>query len=723
MWCGRKPPGFQKEANQPMRLSSFYLVVTFLIAFSLGTSALLGLYGTAGAQAQNAGSSIDGQVDPGNYCVSCHTPGDARLQEALAWKGTFERASSDPCPAANNLREELYYSERMLLAIDNAMAGLPSNVDMGSAAARLQADRQRYDRLLDSPTYSLAAYTSEAQMLRYRLGKSYSAINATIEQVKRQRVLLGAGLVSVILLISLSWGLYNTRQAGRGQPGRNKFTTYTLRTAALLALLGLFALPIFQAPARDVSSATAEEQERQLVFDTASRSADTAAENQAGVWMLARIGAAWDSSNPVQAHKAVDFSRQAFQTVQMGAGALWGQQLAAHEAGAGVSFAMQQADLINEQLASARSRSWGLNLAAVEWLPIDPEQSAAFLEHALEANPASQGIYRDLDLRSLAVTWSHLDPKQAARIASQITDPALRSWGLREIAEVSGDSRMYEQAAVAARQVAEAVQRARLLREIGNLSTDQAYYLEAYSALEGVKGSQRAYALSDLAADSRNIEWAGEIEAAYPAAQAAALYRLGQWENAWSTAASISDPYERSRAQAHIAAGWENAAAAGQIQVSNLRERALRDIAIARQDFNLAASLPSAYYRVQAYTALGQFQAAWDAANDLKDTYPLVELAVAWSVSDPQAALQVIDAMDREADKAIALRSIALESGDSESFERALGMALAARRRGDPLSPAEASLALARSFSPLDPYKATAAFSQALETAVSISTK
>jgi hypothetical protein len=77
--------------------------------------------------------------------------------------------------------------------------------------------------------------------------------------------------------------------------------------------------------------------------------------------------------------------------------------------------------------------------------------------------------------------------------------------------------------------------------------------------------------------------------------------------------------------------------------------------------------------------------------------------------------------MDREADKAEALRAIAVATGDDDLFERALGMALAARVRGDVLAPAEASLDLARDIEPINTVKSEAAFAQAYDTAQRIS--
>jgi hypothetical protein len=103
------------------------------------------------------------------------------------------------------------------------------------------------------------------------------------------------------------------------------------------------------------------------------------------------------------------------------------------------------------------------------------------------------------------------------------------------------------------------------------------------------------------------------------------------------------------------------------------------------------------------------------------DDTPLVLLGTRWAETDPQAALTVIESLDREVDKAAVLRAVAATTGDAAIFERALGMALAARVRGDALSPVQASAALAILME--HPSFAEAAFSQAYEAALRISIK
>ena len=143
---------------------------------------------------------------PSNYCLSCHTSGDSRLEMPTAWIGDIDRELISPCPAATRIHEELYYTERMMLAIDRTRAGLSDSEDLAKVDARVSAAQQTYSRLLDTPVTSVDAFTSEALMLRYRLGKSQTQINQIIDSIKRQRVLLFSFLATLVVLISLVWG-------------------------------------------------------------------------------------------------------------------------------------------------------------------------------------------------------------------------------------------------------------------------------------------------------------------------------------------------------------------------------------------------------------------------------------------------------------------------------------------------------------------------------------
>jgi hypothetical protein len=291
------------------------------------------------------------------------------------------------------------------------------------------------------------------------------------------------------------------------------------------------------------------------------------------------------------------------------------------------------------------------------------------------------------------------------------------------LAVLTSDNSLFERAAEAAREIEDPVQKSRALRAIGVASGQSAFFDEALAALDDVTGASLAYALSDLAVASGNASFAEQIDSAFPEARTSALLRMGEYQSAWEAAAQIIDPFEQARAQAAIAAAWENSDAATHISVPLYRDLALRDVILKSGNAALVGSISSAYYKVQVLTSLGDYEAASQLAGDLGDTYPLVELAVRLAETDPQAALALVDKMDREADKAVALQAIAKASQDQPLIEQAQGMALAARVRGDSLAPAQALLDLAQALWTVDTTHAEAVLQQAYEAVQRIATK
>jgi hypothetical protein len=665
-------------------------------------------------------------AQPGNYCTGCHTPGDSRLTDVMAWKGSIDREAVSGCMAASQVHQEVYYAERLFLAIDRARADVAGQVDVSKLDAQVAADRQTYARLLDAPVTSLDAVSTQAQSLSYQLGKRYTVLNQARIALEQQRVLLVAGLLTLAVLVSLGWGLRNTLRfnpvrrpsLGDGWPRRGV-------KAGLFAVLvfAAFSLPIFRVPSQPVAAVSEEDQARQTALDTASRTAGVADRALARAWMLAHVGAGWQALDPQQAETALDAALAAANEVQLNDTALWGEAQAAREGTLGSQAYQDQAGLMAARLEATNSRAWSLRLIAADWSTVDRARAEKVLEQALAIAKSNQSIYGDLDVRAIAVTWAAIDPARGLAIADQVRDPGLRAWGLWEVAGVTGDQAAYDRAAQAARQVVDPVARARSLREVAVHAKQPALFQEALVALDGVQGAPLAYALSDLAAASGEPDIAARIDPAYPDARAAALYRLGRFEEAWSAAGQIADPFDGARAQAAIAGAWGDADTARQIAEPGLRDRALRDVAVARKDATLAQSIASPYYRVQALTALGQYQAALAEADALSDTYPLRALAVALAGQDSQAALALVGKMDREVDKAEALRAIAVANGDPDTFNQALAMAMAARLSGDTLAPVEASLALAQAFQAVDKSEAEAAFAQAYDIAQGISVK
>jgi hypothetical protein len=403
--------------------------------------------------------------------------------------------------------------------------------------------------------------------------------------------------------------------------------------------------------------------------------------------------------------------------------ALWGESLAVQEVSAGTRIEMEKANLIAADLNAARRRAWGLPLVALEVNELDPTTAAGLLEGEQEATIKQTGLYRDLQLRGLALAWTKVDLRNAAPTAAQINDPTLRAWTFRELAVLTDDRALFEEAAEAARDIEDPAQRARSLSEIGRVSGETAFFTEAISALDTLNEAKLAYALSDLAAASGNMSLVEQIDPAYPDARTSALLRMGAYESAWKSAEDIPDPYEQARAQAAVAAAWGSEGGATQISIPMFQDRALRDVIRKRGNSKLVEFISSTYYKVQALTSLGDFETAAWLADDLGEPYPLVELAVKLAESDQEAALALVDEMDREADKEVALRVIAVVSRDEDLIERAQGMALAARVRGDSLAPVQASLDLAQALWIVNPDYAQMAMQQAYEAAQRITIK
>ncbi len=680
----------------------------FLAALVFAVSSASASSSTVGLPPSNGQTLV-----PGNYCISCHLADDPRLATAIEWKGSIGREVNSPCPAATKIHEELYYTERMLLMIDRAKektGALPEKTQ-----TRLDAYTQQYSRLLDQPITSLDAFVSESQTIRFRLNKIYTSLNQMIEAGKQRTVLIYAGMVTLVILGSLAWGLYNTRSIQSG--GLKKPRTLLGWAVFVLFVSAFFALPIFRTPAADVTTTTAEQQTAQSILDTADRAAATADRAQARAWMLARLGAAWNEIDSAEAQAAYEEALATVQQARENEAALWGQSLSVQESTIGVSIDMENADLIAIDLNAMRAGAWSIPLIAVELNKVDPVRAAELL-HTEQASVKNQtGIYRDLQLRGVALAWNEIGPSEAVTAAAAIHDSSIRAWTLRELGA-------FDLAATAAREVQDPVQRARALREVAVASGNTTLFDEALAALDDVEDAPLAYALGDLAVAANNPSLLERIDdGLYPDVSTAAYLELGDYLSALGASVNITDPYERARAQAAIASAWANADVAMQIEIPLYRDLALRDVIRQTGNATLTDSIQSAYYRVQALTALGDHEKAIQVTGGLGDSYPLVELSSKLAKDDPRAALSLVEKMTRESDKAIALRNIAAVTGDQSLFEQAQGMALAARVQGDVLAPSQASLDLANLLWPVNAGNAQDALRQALEAALRISTK
>ncbi len=691
------------------------LVVTLLAASSAYAEPVAVQRTSADAQSQSQQETLVA----GNYCISCHQEDDARLVTVGEWNGGIAREVNSRCPAATKVQEELYYTDRLLLMIERAQS--TAGVLPDATQARLDGYTQRYSRLMDLPVTSLDAFVSEAQTTRYQLNKVYAVLNDMVEARKTRTVLIYAGLATLVLLGSLAWGLYNTRAIRAGLVNKSWGTVW--RVLFLLAVLVFFALPIFRVPAAEVEMTTVEQQAALTVLDTAQRASDAADRAQARAWMFARIGSAWNEVDAGKGNQLLAETLSALKTAAQNNTALWGHSLAVQEATIGTPIEMESAGLIAQEINASRARAWALPLIASEVMRMDAAASEEILLREQEFVQKQTGLYRDLQLRSLALAWMDVSSDRSTPLARLITDPSLRAWTLRELAALTNDPLLFDEAAESARQIQDPVKRAAALRDIAAAANNRGLFAEALLALEETSGAARAYALSELAALSGDAELVMQIDPLYADARAFALLHLGHYPEAWDAASLITDPYEQAQAQAAIAAAWGNAEAAGQIAVPVYRDKSMRDVIQNTGNAALVDSIQSPYYKVQALVASGNLQSALEQAGALGDGYPLVSLAVALAESDPQAALDVVDQMSRESDKAVALIAIAAAVQDSASFEQAQGMALASRVRGDTLAPAQASFDLALAFWQIDLTKAQDALQQAYEAAQRIAIK
>lgn len=706
-----------------------FAVVTLLIFFASGAlmSARAGedIAPVMATSAQQARSTLQ----TSNYCVSCHSGDDPNLASPTSWRGEIARASITPCPAAKKIQEEIYYTERMLLAIDRFRAALPSNQRSSALESRISAAHQSYFRLLDAPVQSLDAFTSEAQTLRYKLGKIYNELNQQSETVKRNNVLIFGIAVSLIILASLSWGLYHTRNV-RQPSGKLSLRGFVRTAIFLLIIAGFFALPLLRQPTQQAVAADIEAQQIQTTLDTAQRNASAADQAMARAWMFARVAVLWREIDLTSSQEILQEALQAANAARENATALWGQAALAQEAAVGDPAAMEKAGLIADRLTAARSRAWNYRLIAEEWIAHDPATAAAILESAWQATQDAQGVYCDLDRRAIALTWAKLDPQRGRLLLSQVEDPAIRAWGWREIAALTHERQDFMQAAEAARQIADPTQKAQALAQISSATKDAALLEEALTTLERMTDAeQRAYLLAAIASIADTDKVAAMIPNEYPGAQTLAWLNLSRFAEAWDISQKIADPFEKARAQSEVIIAWGHIdpqtaiEKARQITLPLLRDRTMRYVIQITGNASLVEEVQNPYDRLLAMTYLGQFESAIALAADLKETYPLVELALAQANANPAAALQLVDQIQREADRAVVLRALAVQTRDAGIFERALGMAMAARVRGDGLAPARASLHLAKDFLTINVARSQMALEQAYQVTERISIK
>ena len=322
---------------------------------------------------------------------------------------------------------------------------MPTWIDTSKVNKQVQNYSQNYARLLETPVSSKEAFSSEALLLRYKLGKTYYQLSSLNDQARQTRTLFFASLVTLIVILSLVWGSNNTRRLSSGAAERRTLPAWSILAMALIFVL--FALPIFRTPAASSTAATDLELERLAAIDEAQRAAGASERAESRVWALSRAGSQLVELDPGLAEQAILAAVNGAKENRLNSLALWGETHAASDLSTGNSYALDQASVTVDALNASRSRAWGLSQAASEWITKDSEVAASFLEQALLTTRDSLSPYQDLDQRLIAVTWARLNPDRSLEILRKIADPAIRSWGYREIAQVSDNPGLYGLAA------------------------------------------------------------------------------------------------------------------------------------------------------------------------------------------------------------------------------------------------------------------------------------
>jgi hypothetical protein len=722
----------------------------------------------------------------GNYCVECHSAGDPRLAQPLAWSGSLAQVHTRPCLTARSLHEEMFHTQDLMDGITHAaqsVNGWGINTDQPLKA--VLAQRETLSRVIQEPADSQAVMANEIEQTRFKMNRSFSQLQASRQAATGRLILIIGVVVSVILASGLVLG-YRYTFRGKGRRARAGWGSALAAGLLLLIVFALFALPL-SAAVPGPAQATEQDAARQASLDAAKTAAVSAERLSAQAWMLARIGAAWTAVDPAGGSQAVTDGLAAMDELKANAPAYWGRRQAVLEDSVEWTQDQQTAALLADRIGIGTTRAWALRAMAGELLAVDPAQAGQVLARALDtARQEDDAYYRALDLRGIAVLEASLDADKGLEIASEIGDPYLRAWGLREIGQglAASDSQqaqaVYASAYEAAKQVSTTPEKARALWELATAwsPADPAQAGKLFDeALQTARTVQdpvaQSHLLSDLAAawavvdPARAQEVAGQLAGGDVAAQVYALrdVALGwsatdpaaasaTFAQAWQQAKELPEGYDRSRAMADLVANWAGVdpdkalAASQEITDSYYQAEAQRDVALALagrdpdRALELARSITLPYAQVEALTGVGTaqvqsnpagaaqcFAEALGLVDQVHDTYPLERLVAAWTAADPAQALAAVDQIQGDVDKAVALRevSVALAATDRAQaetvFDRALNLAKSLRRRGDDYAAAEALRQLGMAWTPIDPAKAAQAFETAVESVKRVSTK
>ncbi|MBI4789146.1 MAG: hypothetical protein HY782_19110, partial [Chloroflexi bacterium] len=208
-----------------------------------------------------------------HYCIACHSANDARLANPFAWDGRIARAALSPCPTVRQLRQEMAFTDDAFDAIRNG--------GISDLEARLLAREESLPRLLETPYRTVDAGVNDMRAFRYQLNKTYAQAQAARDSYTMQVVLVVGVLVTLFLLASLAWGLWNTRHLS--VPIFRGFRMGIGAFVFVLIVFAVFVLPLFNPPAQS-EAATAADLERQAALDTATRAAVSAENLSAKAW-------------------------------------------------------------------------------------------------------------------------------------------------------------------------------------------------------------------------------------------------------------------------------------------------------------------------------------------------------------------------------------------------------------------------------------------------------
>ena len=159
----------------------------------------------------------------------------------------------------------------------------------------------------------------------------------------------------------------------------------------------------------------------------------------AHAYRLARTGAHWYTLNQVQGQAALDQALDAAHDFQSGASAWWGEAQAVREGTIGSEADLMEAELVTTRLESARVRSWALRKAGADWGQVDKARTRSnfYSRRCRQHTRAKVASGSWICARSQSPGPRSTRRKRAGWLP-RVADPALRAWGWREIAGMTG---------------------------------------------------------------------------------------------------------------------------------------------------------------------------------------------------------------------------------------------------------------------------------------------